>query len=79
LLLYVGRALHSAALAIGRKMNCAWNEAINSALQDPGVRKRFEGLGATPQGTTPDKFAQVIASDTAKFAEVIKISGARVD
>jgi tripartite-type tricarboxylate transporter receptor subunit TctC len=62
-----------------REIVARLNEAINSALQDPGVRKRFEGLGATPQGTTPDKFAQVIASDTAKFAEVIKISGARVD
>jgi tripartite-type tricarboxylate transporter receptor subunit TctC len=55
------------------------NEAINSALHDPAVRKRLEGLGATPHGTTPEKFAQVIASDTAKFAEVIKISGAKSD
>lgn len=55
------------------------NEAINSALQDPAVRKRFLGLGATPRGTSPGKFAQVIESDTAKFAEVIKISGAKTD
>lgn len=55
------------------------SEAINAALKDPAVRKRFEGLGATPQGTTPEKFAQVIAADTAKFATAIKISGAKAD
>lgn len=55
------------------------SEAINAALKDPAVRKRFEGLGATPQGTTPEKFGQIIAADTAKFATAIKISGAKAD
>jgi tripartite-type tricarboxylate transporter receptor subunit TctC len=62
-----------------REIVAKLNDAINSALQDPAVRKRFEGLGATPRGTSPEKFAQVIAADTAKFAEVIKISGAKAE
>jgi tripartite-type tricarboxylate transporter receptor subunit TctC len=55
------------------------SEAVNAALQDPGVRKKMEGLGATPQGTTPEKFAQVISADITKFAAIVKTSGAKVD
>lgn len=55
------------------------SEAINAGLRDADVRKRFETMGATPQGTTPEKFAEIIASDTEKFAKVIKASGARAE
>lgn len=55
------------------------NEGINAALQDAAVRKRLEGLGAAPHGTTPEKFAQIIRSDIAKFATIVKISGAKVE
>lgn len=55
------------------------NEAIAAALADAPTRKRFESVGATPQGGAPDKFAQLIASDTARFAAVIKASGAKAE
>jgi tripartite-type tricarboxylate transporter receptor subunit TctC len=55
------------------------NQGINAALQDPAVRKRLASLGATPQGTTPQEFAQIVKTDIAKFAPVVKASGARAD
>lgn len=62
-----------------RRVVNALNEAINDALKDPQIRQRLETAGATPQGTTPERFAQIIATDTARFAPVIKASGAKVD
>ena len=50
-----------------------------AGLQEPAVRKRFEGLGATPRGTAPEKFAEIIAADTEKFAAAIKSSGAKAE
>lgn len=55
------------------------NEGINAALQDPAVRKRLANLGATPHGTTPQEFAQIVKTDIAKFATVVKASGAKAD
>jgi tripartite-type tricarboxylate transporter receptor subunit TctC len=43
------------------------------------VVKRFSSEGAEPVGSTPEVFAEVIARDTAKWAKVIKASGAKVD
>jgi tripartite-type tricarboxylate transporter receptor subunit TctC len=62
-----------------REIVTTLSEAINAGLQEPAVRKRFENLGATPRGTTPEKFAEIIAADTEKFAAVIKTSGAKAE
>ena len=43
------------------------------------VRERFNGLGIEPVGDTPDHFSQYIRSEIAKYAKVVKQSGARVD
>ncbi len=51
-----------------REIVSALSEAINAGLQEPAVRKRFEGLGVMPRGTTPENFAEIIAADTEKFA-----------
>jgi tripartite-type tricarboxylate transporter receptor subunit TctC len=55
------------------------NEGINAALKDPAVRQRLASLGATPHGTTPTEFAQIVKADIAKFAPVVKASGAKAD
>ena len=52
------------------------SQAIAEVLNEGEARKRIEGLGAAVVGTTPQAFAQTIQDDTAKFAEVIRISGA---
>src|SRR3954467_15784323 len=55
------------------------NKAINAAIVAPGTQQRFEQLGSEGGGGTPEEFAELIRSDSAKWAEVVKRSGARID
>ena len=49
------------------------------AMQSPEVIKRFAGEGVDAVGSTPEYFSMVIRDDIAKWAEVVRISGAKVD
>ena len=49
------------------------------ALNLPEIRTRLQALGANPGGNTPEEFARLIDSEIAKWAPVVKASGARVD
>lgn len=49
------------------------------ALALPAMRERLLGLGAIPSGNTPAEFTAFIAAETAKWARVVKASGAKVD
>ena len=55
------------------------NAAVNAALADPGMLKRFTELGGVPMGGTPEDFGKVIAAETAKWAKVVVSSGAKVE
>ena len=48
-------------------------------LKLPDVRERFDGLGMEPVGDTPAQFALYIRSELAKYAKVVKASGARAE
>ena len=48
-------------------------------LQSDEIKKRFAEVGAEPVGGTPQQFAAFMTAETAKWAKVIKASGARVD
>jgi tripartite-type tricarboxylate transporter receptor subunit TctC len=48
-------------------------------MRAPEVARRFSSEGADPVGSTPEAFAEVIARDTAKWAKVIKASGAQIN
>ena len=56
------------------------SEAINKALADPIILKRLQDVGVdpTPDGT-PQKLAEFIRAELAKWAPIIKASGAHVD
>jgi tripartite-type tricarboxylate transporter receptor subunit TctC len=45
----------------------------------PDLKGRFEPTGTVMVGSTPKEFAATIKSDLAKWAKVIKASGARLD
>ncbi len=49
------------------------------ALNDPTVKQQFAALGADPVSSTPAALADLIKSETAKWAKVVKASGASVD
>ena len=48
-------------------------------MQSAEIIKRFSSEGVDPVGSTPEAFAKVIHDDIAKWVEVVRISGAKVD
>ena len=56
------------------------NAAINDALADPVILKRIQETGVDPTpGSTPEKLAAFIKAEIAKWAPIIKASGASLD
>ena len=55
------------------------NAAINKAIKSPAFLARFRQIGDEPAGGTPEDFAETIRRDSAKWAEVVKRSGAQID
>ena len=55
------------------------NAAINKALKSEAFLEKFAKFGDEPGGGTPEDFAATIKSDSAKWAEVVKRSGAKLD
>lgn len=55
------------------------NAAINNALATPAVRDKLPELGLIVRGGTPEQFAEHIRKEQAKWADVVKRSGAKAD
>ena len=55
------------------------NAAANHAISQPETKARLAQLGSEGGGGTPEEFAELIRRDSAKWAEVVKRSGARID
>jgi tripartite-type tricarboxylate transporter receptor subunit TctC len=55
------------------------NAELNAALKSPELVKTLAAQTAEAVGGTPDAFATVIKADYAKWAKVVKASGAQVD
>jgi len=55
------------------------NKELNAALASPAFKERLAAQGADAVGGTPEEFGKVIRADFAKWAKVVKASGARVD
>jgi tripartite-type tricarboxylate transporter receptor subunit TctC len=55
------------------------NAAINRAIASQVFRDRFASIGDEPAGGSPEDFAEVIRSDSAKWGDVIRRAGARLD
>ena len=56
------------------------SEAINKALDDPAVFKRLQEAGIDPTpGSTPKQATAFVKAELAKWAPIIKASGAHID
>ena len=55
------------------------NSAVNAAIKSPVFVERFAMIGDEPAGGTPEQFAETIRRDSARWAEAVKRSGAKID
>ncbi len=53
--------------------------AIIKATRAPDIKQRLLDQGAEPVGNTPEEFGRLLHEEVAKWAEVVKVSGAKVD
>ena len=55
------------------------NQALVGIFSAPDAQARLAAVGADAHTNTPDQFAQAIAQERAKWARIVKESGARVE
>jgi len=65
--------------ALPRDVVTRLNAEVNRAVNLPDVQERFAQQGAIPEPLTPEKFGTFIQGEIAKWAKVVKVSGAKVD
>ncbi|MDO8776531.1 MAG: tripartite tricarboxylate transporter substrate binding protein [Burkholderiaceae bacterium] len=68
-----------APAALPKDIAMRLNTEINKALQSADVKKKLSDQGADVLGGTPEQFAALIKSDIARWAPIIKESGAKLD
>jgi tripartite-type tricarboxylate transporter receptor subunit TctC len=66
-----------APAATPREVVTTLGNATNRAARSPDTRQRLVEQGAEPVGNSPDEFARLLREDVAKYAEVVRISGAK--
>ena len=54
-------------------------QEVTKSLNTPAVKEKLLAQGAVPGGNTPQEFAKMIGMEIAKWAKVVKASGAKVD
>lgn len=55
------------------------NDELVKILRNPEVRERIIADGGVPVGNTPEEFRQFMLADVAKWAKLVKESGAKLD
>ena len=55
------------------------NAEIVKIVSRPDVREEWAKQGATPMTMNPEEFAKYLNDDIAKWARIVKISGAKAD
>ena len=55
------------------------NHDINACLADANLKERLVEMGGTPMPMSPQEFGALIASETDKWAKVIKVAGITVN
>ncbi len=55
------------------------NKEVNAILAEPAMKAKIAELGGVTLIGTPEDFGKIIASETEKWAKVVKFAGARVE
>lgn len=56
------------------------NKEVNAVVASPDVKQRMESMGAlVPAGQSPEEFGAFIQSEIKRYAEIVKISGAKME
>ncbi|MGH8705564.1 MAG: tripartite tricarboxylate transporter substrate binding protein, partial [Burkholderiales bacterium] len=53
--------------------------SVIRATRDPEIRRRLLEQGAEPVGSTPEEFGRLMRDEVSRWAEVVKVSGARAE
>ena len=48
-------------------------------MADPNAQAKLKDVGASTVGSTPEKLAEHVKAELAKWAPVVKASGAQID
>jgi len=56
-----------------------WNAEVTRILETPEMKAFFAQQGAEARPTSPEAFGEMIRSEIAKYAKIVKASGAKVD
>jgi len=56
-----------------------WNQALLAALREPEVRSRLEQAGLDIIGTPADEFGGFLRRESARYAEAVRLSGAKIE
>ena len=55
------------------------NAAVRRAQENPSLREKLVGIGTAVRSETLEQFRATVKSDRAKWAEIVKTSGAKID
>src|SRR4051812_20991431 len=61
------------------KIAAAINDAVRKALETPAIRQKLVELGNTPRSETVEQFRATVKSHRAKWAGVVKATGATIE
>jgi tripartite-type tricarboxylate transporter receptor subunit TctC len=68
-----------APAGIPRQLLLRLNTEFNVALESPKIKEFYGSLGIERVGGTPEHFAQLVKNEVAKWADVVKRTGAKLD
>jgi tripartite-type tricarboxylate transporter receptor subunit TctC len=68
-----------APAATSREIVKVLGDATVRAARSPDLKQKLVDQGAEPVGSTPEEFAKLLREEVARWAEVVKLSGAKAE